>query len=139
LSATIILKNLRVPTLIGVYDREKTAPQTLKLDLQLALRSAGGSLTDKLRDTVDYDELIQAIRQFASTGAHELLESFTYELAQMLLARFPLKHAQITAWKAIAAHAPTDIAVQVNMAAGESWVNNAPTRLHFSEEDRFND
>jgi 7,8-dihydroneopterin aldolase/epimerase/oxygenase len=149
LSATIILKNLRVPTVIGVYDREKTAPQTLKLDLELSLASAGASLSDKLRDTVDYDDLMKAIRSFAAQQTHELLESFTYELAQRLLAGFPLKHVQITAWKDIAVHAPTEIAVKVSMAAGERWrlamrdtsdmSLDREARNRITDEDRFND
>ena len=61
---------------------------------------------------------------------------FTYALAQHLLASFPLKHVQITAWKEIAAHAPTDIAVRVNMAAGESWHMSTPRSF---EDDRYND
>lgn len=136
MSATIILKNLRVPSVIGVYQREKNAAQILKLDLELSLRIANASISDKLRDTVDYDELIKSIREFASTHVHELLERFTYALAQHLLANYPLKHVQITAWKEIPAHAPTDIAVRVNMAAGESWQQ---TVAHGFEDDRYND
>lgn len=135
-SATIILKNLRVPSVIGVYEHEKTRAQTLKLDLELSLRSANASISDKLHDTVDYDQLIKMIREFALKHTHELLERFTYALAQHLLANFPLKHVQITAWKEIAAHAPTDIAVRVNMTAGESWQQSTPRGF---EDDRYND
>lgn len=134
MSASIILKNLRVATVIGVYDFEKGAPQGLRLDLELALKSASASLSDKLRDTVDYDAVVAAIRRFASSKAHELLESFTYEMAQMLLNQFPLRHARVTAWKSIAAHAPTEIAVRVAMAAGERWNFDDD-----NEDDRFND
>lgn len=134
MSASIILKNLRVATLIGVYDFEKDAPQALRLDLELALKTTAASLSDKLRDTVDYDAVVAAIRRFASGKGHELLESFTYEMAQMLLNQFPLKHVRITAWKTIAAHAPTEIAVRVVMAAGERW-----TYDDTNEDDRFND
>ena len=136
MSATIILKNLRVPSVIGVYEREKAAAQTLKLDLELSLRSANASISDDLRDTVDYDALINIVREFARSHSHELLERFTYTLAQHLLASFPLKHVQITAWKDIPAHAPTDIAVRVNMAAGESWHMSTPSVF---EDDRYND
>jgi 7,8-dihydroneopterin aldolase/epimerase/oxygenase len=141
MSATILLKNIRVATVIGVYDHEKNAPQELKLDLELSLRSAGASLSDELRDTVDYDVLIKNIREFGTAHAHELLERFTYALAQHLLQLFALKHVQITAWKKIAVHAPTDIAVRVNMAAGEIWRldDQAAIRSRQDEEDRYND
>ena len=120
--------------MIGVYDHEKLAPQSIRLDLELSLLAAGASISDKLRDTVDYDDVISAVRRFAAAKSHELLESFTYEMAQMLLARFPLKHARITAWKSIAVHAPTEIAVRVAMAAGERWKID-----DYNDDDRFND
>jgi 7,8-dihydroneopterin aldolase/epimerase/oxygenase len=121
MSATIILKNLRVHTVIGVYDEEKTGPQALRLDIELTLKNRQSSVTDRLRDTVDYDQVIAHIRRFATQHQHELLERFTYELAQDLLDQFPLAKADITTWKTIAAHAPTEIAVRVQMQAGEKW------------------
>jgi 7,8-dihydroneopterin aldolase/epimerase/oxygenase len=134
-SASIILKNLRVPAKIGVYPHEKEGSQTLKLDLQLTLGKTSASLTDRLRDTVDYDVLIRYIKQFAQSEHFELLERFTYALAAELLRDFPLQACELTAWKHIAAHAPTEIAVRVTMQAGADW----PEMHRVDEDDRFND
>jgi 7,8-dihydroneopterin aldolase/epimerase/oxygenase len=136
MSATIILRNLRVQASIGVYPHEKHGAQTLKLDMELTLSSVQASVTDRLRDTVDYDVLIRAVQQFATREHQDLLERFTYDLAQHLLANFPLARADITAWKNIAAHAPTEIAVRVNMQAGESWRSSAAKH---DEDERYND
>jgi 7,8-dihydroneopterin aldolase/epimerase/oxygenase len=138
MSASIILKNLRVHTVIGVYDQEKLAPQALRLDLELRLQSAQASITDRLRDTIDYDSVIRNIREFSNQSSFELLERYTYQLARHLLQQFPLANADITAWKSIAIHAPTEIAVRVQMQAGEDWQHSAdPHRNQRAFDDEY--
>ena len=46
---TILIKNLRVDTVIGVYDFEKQAPQSLRLDLDCAWTRAGRRIAMRLR------------------------------------------------------------------------------------------
>jgi len=121
MSATIILRNVRIPTIIGVYDEEKLAPQALKLDLELRLKDQRGSLSDQLRDTVDYDEVIRSLKDFGLSNSHELLEKFAYQAAQMLAKRFLLQTVDLTVWKTIAAHAPIEIAVKITLQSGDDW------------------
>jgi 7,8-dihydroneopterin aldolase/epimerase/oxygenase len=136
MSANIVIKNLRVPTVIGVYDFEKAAPQALKLDLELKLKRSTGSFSDRLRDTVDYDAVIRTVKDFGMAEQHELLEKFTYDLAKLLLQQFPLASVDLTAWKHIATHAPAEIAVRVNLQASENW--QADSWGHW-REDALND
>lgn len=128
MSATIILRNVRVATLIGVYDAEKHAPQTLRFDVELKLRQATASLTDRLADTVDYDEVVRFMRDFGKQRRHDLLESLVYELAQALLKRFALREIDITGWKNVEALLPAEIAVRVQMQQGERWDREDPDR-----------
>ena len=130
MSATIILRNVRASTLIGVYDGEKHSPQTLKFDLELTLKQTTAALSDRLSDTVDYDEVVRALREFAKQKSHELLESLVYELAQALLDRFALREVDITAWKSVEALRPAEVAVRVQMREGERWDR---------DDDRYND
>lgn len=112
---TILIKNLRVDTVIGVYEHEKLAPQTLKLDLELRLDARRAAHTDALVDTIDYDQVCAAVRDFGRSQQHELLERFTHELAAALMRRFPLRSVGLTAWKTIAGLLPAEIAVRVEM------------------------
>ena len=136
MSATIILRNVRIPTIIGVYDEEKLARQALKLDLELRLKDQRGSLSDQLRDTVDYDEVIRSLKEFGLKHSHELLEKFAYQAAQMLAKRFALQTVDLTVWKTIAAHAPIEIAVKVTLQSGENWQAREWGRW---QEDALND
>lgn len=113
--ATIILRNLKVPTIVGVYPNERTAEQTLKLDLELQLANTASLRSDALHDTVDYDEVARLVRSFGKLRRAELLENFAYDLSQELMRRFPLRAVEITAWKHVAGLYPAEVAVRVHV------------------------
>jgi 7,8-dihydroneopterin aldolase/epimerase/oxygenase len=129
---TILIKNLRVDTVIGVYEHEKQAPQALKLELELRLDGRRAAQSDALADTVDYDLVCAAVREFGRRHQHELLERFTHELAGELMRRFPLRSVQLTAWKTIAGLLPAEIAVRVE-------IDRLALEQAQADEDRFND
>lgn len=129
---TILIKNLRVDTVIGVYDHEKDAPQALRLDLELRLDAGRAARSDALADTVDYDEVCAAVREFGRRQRHELLERFTHELAGELMRRFPLRSLSLTAWKSVAGLLPAEIAVRVD-------IDRAAIERALADEDRYND
>ncbi len=129
---TILIKNLRVETLIGVYEHEKQAPQALKLDLELRLDARRAAHSDALIDTIDYDEVCACVRDYGRTHQHELLERFTHELAGDLMRRFPLRSLSLTAWKSIAGLLPAEIAVRVD-------IDRAALEQAQADEDRLND
>ena len=76
---TILIKNLRVETLIGVYEHEKQAPQALKLDLELRLDARRAAFSDALSDTIDYDEVCASVNRStyaaATSAAMRVLET----------------------------------------------------------------
>ena len=129
---TILIKNLRVDTVIGVYEHEKQGAQALKLDLELRLDARRAARTDALADTVDYDEVCACARRFGESQQADLLERFTYELGCELMRRFPLRSLSLTAWKSIAGLLPAEIAVRVEM--DREMLDAAQ-----AAEDRFND
>lgn len=129
---TILIKNLRVDTVIGVYDHEKDAPQALRLDLELRLDAGRAARSDALADTVDYDEVCAAVREFGRRQRHELLERFTHELAGELMRRFPLRSLSLTAWKSVAGLLPAEIAVRVD-------IDRAAIERALADDDRYND
>lgn len=112
---TILIKNLRVETVIGVYAHEKSGPQALRLDLELHLDGGRAARSDALSDTVDYDEVCTRIRRFGREERHDLLERFVHRLAGELMRAFPLRSLTLTAWKHIEAWLPAEIAVRVDV------------------------
>ena len=84
----IFLRELKVETLIGIYEWEKRAPQTLQLDLDIALPDSRACQTDNIEDALDYADIAQHIQTVLSEGHFSLLESLAEHIAQIILKDF---------------------------------------------------
>jgi 7,8-dihydroneopterin aldolase/epimerase/oxygenase len=84
----IFLREIRVDALIGVYEWEKRVPQTLQLDLEIALPNSRAGQSDKLADALDYSEIIAHIRNVLTSRHFNLIEAMAEHVAQILLDDF---------------------------------------------------
>ena len=62
----IILSGLKVDTLIGVYDWERTQKTTLIFDITVDADLTAAMASDNVSDTIDYAMLAQSIQQAAA-------------------------------------------------------------------------
>ena len=73
----IFLRDLRVDTLIGVYEWEKRVPQTLQIDLDIAVPDNLAAQTDDIKDALNYADIVRRIQaELAETIAQMLLNDF---------------------------------------------------------------
>ncbi len=84
----IFLRELKVTTLIGIYEREKLVPQTLQLDLDIAVPDSRACHTDNINDALDYAQVALHIQSVLSEGHFSLLESLAEHIAQIILKDF---------------------------------------------------
>lgn len=95
----ILIEALKVDTVIGVYDWERTIVQSLSLDLSLATDIRPAAANDDLRLTLDYAAICQRIQQFANDHQFALVETFAERLAECLRREFPIKWLRLTVRK----------------------------------------
>lgn len=81
----IIIHNLEVPGIIGVYEWERTTPQIVRITIELSanLRTAGRD--DDIAQSIDYAVLTEQIRQHAKTAAHQTIEALAENVSQICL------------------------------------------------------
>jgi 7,8-dihydroneopterin aldolase/epimerase/oxygenase len=84
----IFLRELKVVTLIGIYEWEKRVPQTLQLDLEIALPNSRACQSDNIKDALDYAQVAQHIQTVLSNGHFSLLETLAEHIAQIILKDF---------------------------------------------------
>ena len=84
----IFLRELKVDTLIGVYEWEKRVPQTLQIDLEIAMPQSRACQTDKLEDALDYADVVRDIQSALASRHFNLIEALAETIAQMLLNDF---------------------------------------------------
>lgn len=95
----IFLRELKVTTLIGIYEWEKLAPQTLQLDLDIALPDSRACISDNINDALDYAQVAQHIQNVLNDGHFSLLESLAEHIAQILLKDFKAPWVKVSVAK----------------------------------------
>ena len=84
---TIFISELRVETLVGIYDWERRIPQKIQLDLEIGL-PARKSSSLQLGDTVDYAAVVSRIEATLAEGHIDLLENLAERLADLVMKEF---------------------------------------------------
>ncbi len=93
---TIFIEGLKVPTLIGVYDWERTRDTVLIIDLKIDADLAKAMKSDDVADTINYAAVADTIKEIGKASAFELLEALADAIIQALCARFNLNKMILT-------------------------------------------
>jgi len=81
----ILLRDLRVEALIGIHHRERHVQQTVSIDLDIGLPGTAVFASDKVADTIDYEQVALRIRELAASGHFRLVETLAERIAQLLM------------------------------------------------------
>ena len=80
----IFIEGLTVATRIGIYAGERDATQALLLDIDLGFDNARAAASGNIDDTLDYTDIVAAIKDFAAQSDCGLLEQFAEDCCAML-------------------------------------------------------
>ena len=95
----IILRDLRVEALIGIHKRERHVAQTVSIDLDIGLPGTTVFKSDKVADTIDYEQVALKIKALAASGHFRLVETLAERIARLLLEDFGAPWAKISVAK----------------------------------------
>ena len=85
---TIFISELKIETLIGIYEWEKKVPQTIQLDLEIGLTGEHAAKSGKIGDTIDYSRVVGRIEQLFKEQHFLLLEKAGEAIADMVVREF---------------------------------------------------
>jgi dihydroneopterin aldolase len=77
-----------VQALIGIHKRERHVAQTVSIDLDIGLPGARVFQSDKVADTIDYEQVSLRIGALAGSGHFKLVETLAERIARLLLEEF---------------------------------------------------
>ncbi len=84
----IFLQEVKVSTVLGVPEWERLAPQTVLLDIELAMPHSRSCTSDEIADTIDYGQIVARIREVLSEKSFRLVEALAETVAQLIMAEF---------------------------------------------------
>jgi dihydroneopterin aldolase len=98
---TVSIRDLRVSTVIGVYDWEREIEQALTFSIDMAADVAKAARNDDIRDALDYSAVAQAVKAVVTEGKFQLIETAAEAVAQRLVADYGLAWVRVEVVKPI--------------------------------------
>ena len=95
----IIIRDLRVEALIGIHRRERHVKQTLTIDLEIGIPGDAVFSSDRVADTIDYEQVTIRIKALAESQHFRLVETFAERVAAILLGDFGAPWARVSVAK----------------------------------------
>jgi dihydroneopterin aldolase len=96
---SILIRDLRVEVLIGIHRRERHVAQTVSIDLDIGIPGTAVFQSDKVADTVDYEQVALRIRALAASGHFKLVETFADRIARLITEDFKAPWVRVSAAK----------------------------------------
>ena len=93
---TIFIRQLRLQAWIGLYRHEKIAPQTIEIDLEIALPGDAVFKTRKVADTIDYGVVVEHVRALLTKERFGLVENLAERIAGLLLQDFKSPRVKVS-------------------------------------------
>ncbi len=96
---SILIRDLRLEVSIGIHKRERYVPQTVSIDLDIGLPGDAVFASDRVADTIDYEQVALEIRALAASGHFRLVETLADRIARLLVEEFGAPWVKVSAAK----------------------------------------
>ncbi len=110
---TIFLTDLRVETLIGIFEWERQIRQTVSIDLEMATDIRKAAASDSIEDTLDYKAVAKRIIAFVETSEFYLVETLAERVAGIVTGEFGVPWVRLTLSKPGAIRGARDVGIRI--------------------------
>ena len=110
---TIFLRDLRVETIVGVWDWERKIRQTVSIDLEMAADIRRAAASDSLDDTLNYKLVAKRVQQFVADSSFQLVETLAENIAEVVLNDFDVPWVEVRVNKPGAIRGARDVGVKI--------------------------
>ena len=110
---TIFLNDLRVETVIGIFDWERKVRQTVSIDLEMAADIRRAARTDAIDDTLNYKAVAKRLIQFVEAADFGLVETLAEHIARIVVTEFDVPRVKVTLHKPGAVRGSKDVGIVI--------------------------
>jgi dihydroneopterin aldolase len=115
----IFLKDLRVETVIGIWEWERRIKQTVSLDLELATDVQKAAASDSIDDALDYKGIAKRLVRAVEESEFRLVETLAETLARIVVTEFGVAWVKLSVSKPGAIEGSRDVGVVIEREAGD--------------------
>ena len=107
----VFINDLRIETIIGIYDWERKVKQTISLDLEMGADIRKAAKTDAIEDTLNYKAVAKRLISFVGESEYQLVETLAEKIAEIVLNEFSVPWLKLTVHKPGAVRGSRDVGV----------------------------
>ncbi|HKL64463.1 MAG TPA: dihydroneopterin aldolase [Woeseiaceae bacterium] len=109
----IFLRDLRIDTVVGIWDWERRIRQTVSIDLEMAADIARAAATDSIDDTLNYKRVAKRLIAYVEASEFQLVETMAERIAEIVLGEFEVPWVRVTVNKPGAIRGSRDVGVRI--------------------------
>ena len=110
---TIFLRDLRIDTVVGIWDWERKIRQTVSIDLEMGTDIRKAAASDRIEDTLNYKSVAKRVQQFVGDAEFQLVETMAEKIAETILAEFDIPWIDVRVNKPGAIRGARDVGVRI--------------------------
>lgn len=109
----IFLHDLRVETIVGIWEWERKIHQTVSIDLKVGADIRRAAATDEIEDTLNYKLLAKRVQQFVAESRFRLVETMAEKIAEIVLSEFDTPWIEVRVNKPGAIRGARDVGIRI--------------------------
>jgi dihydroneopterin aldolase len=92
---SIFLQDMRVDTIVGIWDWERKIRQTVSIDLEMGADVRRAAKNDDIENTLNYKLVAKRVQQFVADAEYQLVETLAEKIAETILQEFEIPWIQV--------------------------------------------
>lgn len=109
----VLIKDLRLTGIIGIYAHERVTPQEIIINLTLATDTRKAGESDDIADCVDYEQVANRVKAHVQTSKRRTVEALAEDLARICLETRGVQSATVRVEKTQAIPGTTAVGVEI--------------------------
>lgn len=109
----IFLHDLKVDTVIGIWDWERKIKQTVVINLEMAADITPAAVSDSVDDTLNYKAVAKRLQQFVGESEFQLVETLAEKIAGIVNNEFGVPWVKVRVSKPGAIRGARDVGVLI--------------------------
>jgi dihydroneopterin aldolase len=109
----VFIEDLRIDTVIGIYDWERRVRQTLSFDIEMAFDNTRPAASDNIADTLNYKEISKRLIGYVGESSFGLVETLAERCALIIREEFGVSWVRLKLSKPGAVRGAKSVGVRI--------------------------
>ena len=109
----VLISNLQVETIIGIFDWEREVKQVVSIDLEMEFDNKKAAKSDDIKDALDYKKVGKRITTFVKKSKYKLVERLAEQIAKIVIKEFPVSSVTVSLMKPGAMRGSESVGIRI--------------------------